>query len=340
MHPKVVESFWSDLDFERYEGQELANIRITFLWAFTGPVVNTAGIFPMSRQFTQDVGLPVEWLHRLLTDFPRAFLRCERTNMVLTRNYIRYQIGIGPSLAKNAKMVISILHKLRLAPAVLSREVLALYPELHAYVSPTEALAKCLPSPTEALAKPFTAEPNGGSPSQGLGRGLQHQESQDHSLSLSTPETSANTSTHGSPSQGLGKPPAQEKEKEKAQAPAQGDARGASARPPGDYAEVPTVEEVIEWGRFDAIDEETCRAFFAYYDGLNWMHGNTRIGKPRSWLKTFKNRRVEMQGSKKTPRGSGRVDYSGADDIRAALQGEKNPARRKELQAQLEAMAR
>jgi len=57
---------------------------------------------------------------------------------------------------------------------------------------------------------------------------------------------------------------------------------------------VPTLAEVIEWGKMDGVPEDVCKNFFTHHDGLGWMYRGTRITNPRGWLKGFaeKARRV------------------------------------------------
>lgn len=76
---------------------------------------------------------------------------------------------------------------------------------------------------------------------------------------------------------------------------------------PSSEVVVPSLAEVIEWGKFDAVPEQECRAFFDYYDGLGWMQGRTPIRNPRRWLKSWVERSKQVRPSRT---GSGGSDGS------------------------------
>lgn len=339
MHPKTLPSFWSDLDFERYQGQELTNARAAFHWTFGGPITNSAGIFPFSNQFTHQTGLPLAWLHRLMEEFPRAFLYDPASRHALLRHYIRHQFNTGDKLVKN-NMCPNIVHSLRAGPLVLGLEVLRLYPELalardrhgRSLVSPTEALAKGLPSPTQALAcsgaQNTSATPPNPSENQSFNSPLSHVEQ----------------SQRPSPTQALGKgsmePPAQETEKETATATALGGVGGRGAMSSGEgrganapEVLIPSLAEVVAWGDRTGVDRETCEAFFAYHESRGWMSGATQLRKPLSLLAGYAAERRKW----KKPADSKRLDASAADAdaLRAQLQTEKRPAHRAALEKRL-----
>ncbi|HEY0725567.1 MAG TPA: hypothetical protein VGD41_16530, partial [Pyrinomonadaceae bacterium] len=69
----------------------------------------------------------------------------------------------------------------------------------------------------------------------------------------------------------------------------------------GGDVKVPTLAEVLEWGKIDGYPEEVCRDFYDFEAGLGWMHGNTRIRDPRRWLKRYFNR---SRGPKRAPRAA------------------------------------
>lgn len=82
------------------------------------------------------------------------------------------------------------------------------------------------------------------------------------------------------------------------------DAKGGSTTPepplnhPSEVI-VPSLQEVLEWGKMDGVPEETCRNFFNHHAGLGWMYGKTPIRNPRAWLRSFEHngRRVRVNGS-------------------------------------------
>lgn len=335
MHPKTLPSFWSDLDFERYEGQELAHAQHTFQWSFTGPDLNMAGIFPCGRNFTHNTGLPLDWLQRILREFPRAFLYDEPSRMALQRHFIRDQFGMGERLMRN-NMAAHIIDDLRTSPPALAREVFTCYPDLaratdrsgKPYLSPTEALAECLPSPTEALAvKPLESTPPEVDSSPAI-------------TGRNNVPRGTNLSLRPSPCQALPKGKEQEQEKEKEQEQAQAQAPGAKTeagrgkpeRPAGEVL-IPSLAEVIAHGDRIGVDRATCEAFLAYHESRNWMSGRTPLAKPLALLKGY----AEERRTVRKPGSSGRLDTGRtADDIRAALATEKNPDKRAALEKQLE----
>lgn len=69
---------------------------------------------------------------------------------------------------------------------------------------------------------------------------------------------------------------------------------------------VPSLAEVLEWGRIDGVPAEICQKFYDHNQGLGWMYGPTRIRNPRYWLKTFmeKRRSVSPRGPRKESAGS------------------------------------
>lgn len=331
MHPKIVETFWSDLDFDRFQGQELANVRLTFLWAITSPTTNSAGIFPCTRRvFCSDTGLEFDWLTRTMDAFPRSFTYDTESRHALLRRYVRYQIGAGDSLVSNWRMCTKLLKDLRNSPLTLSAEVVALHPELGRAVdrfgkpllSPSEALAKGLPSPSTDL--------NAESPCEALTKPLQTQQNQASGAHHVSVPRGTNGANPVSPCQGLGKPPAPETETAPASAPA--DAEGGAG---GNTCVTPSLAEVIEWGKFDGVTEEVCRAFWEYHDGRNWMSGNTRIANPRRWLKGYDaehGERIRARGKNKRGPGSERLD---ADELRAKLRTETDPQKKARIEEQL-----
>lgn len=68
--------------------------------------------------------------------------------------------------------------------------------------------------------------------------------------------------------------------------------------------QVPSLEEVLEWGKMDGVAEAVCRDFFDHYDGLQWMYGRTPIAKPRRWLKRFSESRRRVGGARRESAGS------------------------------------
>lgn len=58
---------------------------------------------------------------------------------------------------------------------------------------------------------------------------------------------------------------------------------------------VPSLNEVLEWGRLDGFPEETCRAFWEHHEGLGWMCGGTPIRNPRVWLRGFVEKRKRVR---------------------------------------------
>lgn len=329
MHPKIVESFWSDLDFDRFQAQELASVRLTFLWTITSPTTNAAGIFPCQRRvFTSDTGLDFDWLDKTMKAFPRSFVYDAESRYALLRGYVRYQIGTGDALVKNWLMCSKVLKDLRLSPVILALQVIALYPELGRAIdktskpllSPCEALAKGLPSPSTI--------PNAASPSEALPKPFPDQQNQGSTSHHVPVPRGTNPTASVSPSQGLTKPTAEALADAKALAAA--DAEDERNR--GECI-TPSLKEVIEWGKFDAVEECVCQAFWEYHSGRNWMSGNTRITNPRRWLKGYEVEHGDRIRARYKKPASGRLDA--ADDIRAQLSTCTDPRRRLELEQQL-----
>ena len=305
MHPKILGQFWSDHDFERFDGAELAGHRLTWLWCLTTPITNAAGVFPENRRaFTGETGQPFDQLERTMNAFPKAFLRDPDSRHTLIRNYIRHQIGSGPTLATD-NMGATVLKAVRVSPEPLARAVLEIYPDLRfhkGFRSPCQALAKPLPSGSvpcgtlpngEALAKPLPRA--SGSPVEGEGKGN---------------------------SKGEGK--------------GEGSAEGASDSEVG----LPTEAEVQTWGQFEGVPPECCRDFFDWHASRGWMSGNTRISRPRRLLRSYFATWADRQ-SKKAPvkngPSRGATGQADADDLRAQLQTETDPTRREELERKLKA---
>jgi hypothetical protein len=309
MHPKIVESFWSDPDIDRFRGAQKAELRLTLIWAITNPSTNCLGIFPVNPdRFAFDTGLEADALLRTMQALPKPFVVDADSGFALVRNYVRYQYGVGVALAKN-NMTRTLRREVLTAPKALAEKLFELYPEL----------------------KPFH------SPSEGLGKPYHNQSNQGSSHSPGSVPRGTTDPRAGSPSEGLGKPPAKEKEKEKETATAKEGVSGEGRRT--SEVTIPTVAEVITWGEFEGVDPDTCRAFHAYYDGLGWMQGNTPIRNPRAWLKGFADRRRSMPAGKKPAQGGARLDTNAdPDELRARLQIEKNPEKRAALEAQLAAL--
>lgn len=324
MHPKIVESFWTDLDFEQFTGAELAARRLTFLWCFGSPITNEAGIFPLNpRAFTGDTGLTFDWLEKTMNSFPRAFLYDPASRHGLVRNYIRYQIGEGPKLMANRNMCTAIWRALRQSPPCLVQEVYRLHPELKPLPSPTLALAKGLPENASVNVPHGTNKPLP-SPTQGLSK----PSARSDAGSGSDAHSDAEGSVEGG---GLKTAPGETHE-------------DGTGLPGNSEVLVPSLAEVLTWGQFDGVSEEACKAFFEWHDSRGWMSGQTRIVRPRALLKRYAAGFMERSASKKTRDKAGgssaRLDTRrSADEIRADLQGERDPEKRATLQKELEAAA-
>jgi hypothetical protein len=104
-----------------------------------------------------------------------------------------------------------------------------------------------------------------------------------------------------------------------------------------------TVEQCIAHGAVLGMAESECRAFFAYWDGLDWMAGGSRIRKPLSWMPRWQARgrekaHLDNRADQSRPCQSARLDNANGhpgDDLRAELQNCSDPARRREIEAQL-----
>jgi hypothetical protein len=304
MHPKIVESFWTDLDFEPFEGRALADHRLTFLWTFGGPVTNAAGIFPLNRRaFTGDTGLPFEQLEATMTAFPRAFAYDPASRHALVRNYIRHQFGVGSKLATN-NFTRNIITALQKAPEVLALEVLRLYPELLDWKGFTHS--------GQALPKPFSL--------------------------VSAPRGTAET---GSPSEALPKPfpraAARSGSRSESISTSQGSAEGG-----GSEAAVPSLDEVVAKAQMLAIPAEHVPAvsqdFWNWHDSRGWMSGNTPMRRPLNLLQSYYYTWRDRQKKNGGPQ-SGRPDTTGlnADELRARLATTRDPQERARLEGQLRA---
>lgn len=334
MHPKIIESFWSDLEFDKFQGQELANVRLTFLWTITSPTTNAAGIFPCNRRvFTSDTGLDFDWLDRTMKAFPRSFSFEPVSRHALVRRYIRYQYSQGDALAAD-NMVSKIIKDLRLSPLSLAREIVANYPELlrahgrngKGLVSPSEALGKGLPSPWE--------DTGSGSPSEALPKPFPDPQPQG-SNPLPPP---LQTAAHA---EGLAKPLARacqaprEGEAEAVESEiAQGSAEGGRTIPPA------RIEDVIMHGARIGWDEAKSRAWFEAWDQRDWIDDSGHpIRKPLSFMATCKRIEDEPGHIKKRAGQSARLDKpassSADDDLRALLQVETDPEKKAALNEQL-----
>ncbi|HEY0548167.1 MAG TPA: hypothetical protein VGF13_01120 [Verrucomicrobiae bacterium] len=303
MHPKIVESFWTDLDFEAFAGQELANHRLTFLWTFAGPITNAAGIFPLNRRaFTGDTGLPFDQLLATMNAFPRAYTIDEASKHALVRNYIRYQIGTGAKLQHN-NIFKAVLAALRTAPRALVAEIAQLYPE-----------TKPFTSPSQALAKPFVPHGNDGS---------------------SPPNSDPSGKPLPSPSEALAKGSAKAKAKEKEKAVATADRAHEAG------VAIPTLAEIERKAEMLPIAPEHIKAvaldFWNWHDSRGWMSGNTPLHRPLNLLHGYYGNWLERRKNK--PGASARLDAgASADDLRAELQTASDPTRRAALEKQLAAL--
>jgi len=50
---------------------------------------------------------------------------------------------------------------------------------------------------------------------------------------------------------------------------------------------VPSLNEVIEWGKIDGVPAEACERFFHHNEALGWTYQGSEIVNPRSWLKKY-----------------------------------------------------
>jgi len=68
---------------------------------------------------------------------------------------------------------------------------------------------------------------------------------------------------------------------------------------------VPSLQEVITWGQFDGVEEQTCKQFHAYFEGLGWMLGSSTVRNPRAMLKSWAMKRKAVGGVRKESASAG-----------------------------------
>ncbi len=306
MHPKIMPSFWSDADFERFEAEQLVELRLVFLWAVTNPGTDMLGIFtPSQRRFAMDTGLDPKALARGWHALPKAFFVDPESGKVWLRNFIRYQFGVGDALARN-KMSVVLRRAACMAPPRIRAEVYQLYPELIPMASPSHG---------DAIPSPDSAQPR-------------------ESLSHPPAPSGQNSAKFASPCHGDAMGQRREEKEKEQHSTAQGGAGGGIDVTP------PTVEQCIAAGAAVGLSAEECRAFHAHYEGLGWHYGTTPMRKPLSWLPKWRKigqekRHLARKTNGHPSRGPSRRSESEILDLRAELQVCTDPDRRAKLLAEL-----
>lgn len=124
MKPVLDQSFWTDPDIERQK----YGVKLAALWLITNPATNILGVCTASAaRFTFETGLPEEALLRAMEGLPRAFKRIG--DVILVKNYVRYQFGTGEKLKRNNFFVALKSAFLSIKGDELRDELLRDYPE-------------------------------------------------------------------------------------------------------------------------------------------------------------------------------------------------------------------
>jgi len=90
----------------------------------------------------------------------------------------------------------------------------------------------------------------------------------------------------------------------------------------------PTLDEVLARAAMLNVPEAEARAFFAHYDGLGWMNGQTHITRWWQWLPRWKARAEEISARKKPAPLHASEELRRIDE---ALETERDPLMRDEL---------
>lgn len=126
MDAKIAKTFWRDPDFE----EQPPEVKLAALWAISNTDVDICGVFRFSpRSFKFDTNAEPEVFERLLEASP-SFQKFEN-GMVWCRNWIRYQVGDGESLARN-NMSRAVNSQLDRLPEDVREAILERYPSLRA----------------------------------------------------------------------------------------------------------------------------------------------------------------------------------------------------------------
>lgn len=137
----INEDFWTDPEIEELGPEE----KLALLWILSNPNCNLCGFTKFSnRRFEFETGLSSEILERACQGLAKGFTSPSK-GFVWSRNFVAYQFGRGPALARNnlAKSVVKNLAKM---PSELQDMFLEEYPEL-------KELAKPFLSPPQAPPK-------------------------------------------------------------------------------------------------------------------------------------------------------------------------------------------
>lgn len=137
----VEPEFWSDPSIEELGPDE----KLSILWVLTNPRCNLCGFTEVSRKrFHFETGLEPEVLRRACEALGKGF-EFPAKGFVWARNYVGFQFGRGPNLARN-NMAKSIVKHLIRMPESLQSIFLEEYQELKPLMEP-------LASPSQGLSK-------------------------------------------------------------------------------------------------------------------------------------------------------------------------------------------
>jgi hypothetical protein len=146
MDTKISSRFWSKREVEDAPKE----VKYAALWLLTNERVSLCGYAEVTeKRFVFETGLSTEDMARAFEALPKTFIKVGKG--YLARNFIRWQFGHGPALAKS-HMSVPIVNALRVCPEEVVAQVLALYPELtERFEEATrKALAEGIGSPSEA----------------------------------------------------------------------------------------------------------------------------------------------------------------------------------------------